>query len=48
MDEKSVDLSRNVIGCKFYDSCPYAKEKCRNDPPVINHKNGFIRCWLYE
>lgn len=46
--EKSVGLSRNGIGCKFYDSCPYAKEKCRNDPPVINHKNGFIRCWLYE
>jgi peptide/nickel transport system ATP-binding protein len=48
MGEKSVDLSRNGLGCKFYDSCLYAKEKCRNDPPVINQKNGFIRCWLYE
>jgi peptide/nickel transport system ATP-binding protein len=45
--EKS-DLSGRETGCKFFDSCPYAKEKCRNDPPVINHKNGFIRCWLYE
>lgn len=36
------------IGCKYFDNCPYAKEKCRNDPPLINDKNGFVRCWLYE
>lgn len=47
LGEKS-DLPKKETGCKFYDSCPYAKEKCRNDPPVINYKNGFIRCWLYE
>jgi len=47
LGEKS-DLPEKEAGCKFYDSCPYAKEKCRNDPPVINYKNGFIRCWLYE
>jgi len=47
LGEKS-DLSWKDTGCKFYDSCPYAKEKCRNDPPVIDYKNGFIRCWLYE
>jgi peptide/nickel transport system ATP-binding protein len=47
LGEKS-DLPRKETGCKFYDSCPYAKEKCRNDPPVIDYKNGFIRCWLYE
>lgn len=35
-------------GCKYFDNCPYAKEKCRNDPPLINDKNGFVRCWLYE
>ncbi|HEY7695414.1 MAG TPA: ABC transporter ATP-binding protein [Nitrososphaeraceae archaeon] len=35
-------------GCKYIHSCPYAKEKCRNDPPLINDKNGFVRCWLYE
>lgn len=47
LGEKS-DLPKKETGCKFYDSCPYAKEKCRNDPPVIDYKNGFIRCWLYE
>lgn len=36
------------MGCKYIDNCPYAKEKCRNDPPLINDKNGFVRCWLYE
>jgi len=36
------------MGCKYFDNCPYAKEKCRNDPPLINNKNGFVRCWLYE
>ena len=46
--EKSLDLTRKESGCKFYDGCPYAKEKCRDAPPVINYKNGFIRCWLYE
>lgn len=35
-------------GCKYYDNCPYAKEKCRNEPPLINDNNGFVRCWLYE
>lgn len=46
--EKSLDLTSKESGCKFYDGCPYAKEKCRDAPPVINYKNGFIRCWLYE
>jgi peptide/nickel transport system ATP-binding protein len=36
------------MGCKYFDNCPYAKEKCRDDPPLINDKNGFVRCWLYE
>jgi peptide/nickel transport system ATP-binding protein len=35
-------------GCRYFDNCPYAKEKCRNDPPMFNDKNGFVRCWLYE
>jgi len=48
LGEKPQEPMRRETGCKFYDSCPYAKEKCRNDPPVINHKDGYIRCWLYE
>lgn len=50
-DESSDRLEGSIgkeTGCKYYDNCPYAKEKCRNEPPLINDNNGFVRCWLYE
>jgi peptide/nickel transport system ATP-binding protein len=46
--ESSEQSIVKEIGCKYFDNCPYAKEKCHNDPPLINDKNGFVRCWLYE
>jgi peptide/nickel transport system ATP-binding protein len=49
--ERSESSEQSIVkemGCKYFDNCPYAKEKCRNDPPLINDKNGFVRCWLYE
>jgi peptide/nickel transport system ATP-binding protein len=50
-DESSDRLEGSIgkeTGCKYIDNCPYAKEKCCNEPPLINDKNGFVRCWLYE
>ena len=50
-DENSDRLEGSIAketGCKYIDNCPYAKEKCSNEPPLINDKNGFVRCWLYE
>ena len=35
-------------GCKFYDRCPEAMEKCKKDPPKIKTKSGYVSCWLYE
>ena len=35
-------------GCKFYDRCPEAMDKCRKDPPKIKTKSGYVLCWLYE
>ena len=35
-------------GCKFYDRCPHAMEKCKNNPPKIKTKTGYVSCWLYE
>jgi len=35
-------------GCKFYDRCPEAMDKCKKDPPKINTKTGYVLCWLYE
>ena len=46
--ENSQESIVGDTGCKYLDNCPYAKEKCRNDPPLIIDKNGFVRCWLYE
>jgi len=46
--ENSQESIVGDTGCKYLDTCPYAKEKCRNDPPLIIDKNGFVRCWLYE
>ena len=48
ISESLQELTERHTGCKYIDSCPYANEKCRNDPPLINDKNGFVRCWLYE
>ena len=35
-------------GCKFYDRCPEAMEKCKKHPPKIKTKTGYVSCWLYE
>ena len=35
-------------GCKFYDRCPEAMEKCKKDPPKIKTKSGYVLCWLYD
>ena len=35
-------------GCKFYDRCPEAMEKCKKDPPKFKTKSGYVLCWLYE
>ena len=35
-------------GCRFYDRCSKAMEKCKVEPPKINTKSGFVMCWLYE
>ena len=35
-------------GCRFYDRCPHAMEKCKKDPPKIKTLSGFVMCWLHE
>ena len=35
-------------GCRFYDRCPKAMEKCKKDPPKVNTASGFVMCWLHE
>ena len=35
-------------GCRFYDRCPEAMEKCKKDPPKFTTKSVYVLCWLYE
>lgn len=44
------DLISAPQGCRFYDRCPEAFDRCKmNNPPCFNSKNGHqVYCWLYE
>ncbi|MDE1770135.1 MAG: ABC transporter ATP-binding protein [Thaumarchaeota archaeon] len=35
-------------GCRFYDRCPKAMEKCKQTPPQVKTESGFVMCWLHE
>ncbi|MFQ5496642.1 MAG: ABC transporter ATP-binding protein [Nitrosopumilus sp.] len=34
--------------CRFIERCPLAIEKCKQVPPKLKTKTGYVRCWLYE
>ncbi len=34
-------------GCRFYARCPYAMDKCLQEPPDVNIGDGYVKCWLY-
>ncbi len=36
------------LGCKFYERCSHAMEKCKKDPPKVKTESGYVSCWLYE
>ena len=42
------DLSSTKPGCRFFDRCPEAMDKCKNNPPKIKTDTGYVLCWLYE
>jgi len=42
------DLSTPQIGCRFFNRCPEAMDKCKTIPPKIKTKSGYVLCWLYE
>ena len=42
------NLINPTEGCKFFDRCPEAMDKCKKDPPKIETKSGYVLCWLYE
>lgn len=34
--------------CRFIERCPLAIDKCKQIPPNIKTKTGYVKCWLYE
>ena len=36
-----------VSGCPYSDRCPQAWDQCREMPPLVNHGQSKVRCWLY-
>ena len=42
------DLTEKPNECRFIERCPLAVEKCKQLPPMIKTKTGYVRCWLYE
>ena len=45
---KPPNLVSPKPGCRFFDRCPEAMEKCKTDPPKIKTDSGYVLCWLYE
>jgi peptide/nickel transport system ATP-binding protein len=45
---KPPDLVSPKSGCRFFDRCPDAMEKCKTRPPKIKTNSGYVLCWLYE
>lgn len=41
-------LSKLPTGCRFYDRCPKAMDKCKKEPPTVKTESGYALCWLYE
>ena len=38
-------LLEKTDGCVFYNRCPYACDKCKNQPPVVEKEQGhFVSC----
>ncbi len=35
-------------GCRFYERCIQAMEKCKKEPPTIKTESGYVSCWLHE
>lgn len=41
-----VDIRREVTGCKLYDRCGYAKERCQMPQELVEARPGhWVRCW---
>ncbi len=42
------DLVNPPSGCRFRPRCPYATEKCKEEPPTYDLNGRIVKCWRYE
>ncbi len=41
--------SQEVEGCRFRERCPFAVDRCTEEPPLLEVSNGHrARCWEFE
>ncbi|MEM4321200.1 MAG: ABC transporter ATP-binding protein [Candidatus Nitrosocaldus sp.] len=45
----SIDAYDEEKGCRFYARCPYAMDKCKDEPTMLEVKKGHhVSCFLYQ
>jgi oligopeptide/dipeptide ABC transporter ATP-binding protein len=46
---REMELTEQGTGCRFYSRCPFAMDKCRQDPPLFQLKrHQAASCYLLE
>ena len=46
---REMELTEQGTGCRFYSRCPFAMDKCREEPSLFQiHKHQAASCFLYE
>ncbi len=43
-----LDLANPPKGCRFRPRCPFATEKCEEEPPTFDLDGRIVKCWRYE
>ena len=44
-----MELAEQGTGCRFYSRCPFAMDKCKQDPPLFQlTKHQAASCFLLE
>src|SRR6266540_978441 len=46
---REMELTEQGTGCRFYSRCPFAMDKCKQDPPLFRiHEHQAASCYLLE
>jgi len=50
MEESEITIEDSKTGCKFYNRCSYAKERCTHEAPAIREISSghFLACHFYD